>query len=217
MIVSDQTLKLAKLSYITFKEKNINCVYSSDKLNQTFFSVQDLYFIFYNLLPFLDNKNFYTRKFLHFQCWSIIIKFKMAGYLKRENGELIANKIIQNMNNTSYSNNNNKSINSLPLPGIDEINNLIFNTNIDNLNFKNGIYFGPFVISVLPEVILDFEKKKGIWVYENDKLVEGSPFVSLRQAALAINSPNSTKSFKVDTGILFKGKYTFYSKPKNNF
>ena len=59
--------------------------------------------------------------------------------------------------------------------------------------------------------------KKGIWVYENDKLVEGSPFVSLRQAALAINSPNSTKSFKVDTGILFKGKYTFYSKPKNNF
>ena len=119
MIVSDQTLKLAKLSYITFKEKNINCVYSSDKLNQTFFSVQDLYFIFYNLLPFLDNKNFYTRKFLHFQCWSIIIKFKMAGYLKRENGELIANKIIQNMNNASYSNNNNKSINSLPLPGID--------------------------------------------------------------------------------------------------
>ena len=64
----------------------------------------------------------------------------MAGYLKRENGELIANKIIQNMNNTSYSNNNNKSINSLPLPGIDEINNFIFNTNIDNLNFKNGIY-----------------------------------------------------------------------------
>ena len=43
----------------------------------------------------------------------------MAGYLKRENSELIANKIIQNMNNTSYSNNNNKSINSLPLPGID--------------------------------------------------------------------------------------------------
>ena len=41
--------------------------------------------------------------------------------------------------------------------------------------------------------------------------------MSLKQAALAINSPNSTKSFKVDTGILFKGKYTFYSKPKNNF
>ena len=86
----------------------------------------------------------------------------MAGYLKRENGELIANKIIQNMNNASYSNNNNKSINSLPLPGIDEINNLIFNTNIDNLNFKNGIYFGPFVISVLPEVILDLKKKRNL-------------------------------------------------------
>ena len=54
------------------------------------------------------------------------------------------------MNNASYSNNNNKSINSLPLPVIDEINNLIFNTNLDNLNFKNGIYFDPFVISVLP-------------------------------------------------------------------
>ena len=111
-------------------------------LNQTFFSVQDLYFIFYNLLPFLDNKNFYTRKFLHFQCWSIIIKFKMAGYLKRENGELIANKIIQNMNNTSYSNNNNKSINSLPLPGIDEINNFIFitiNFAITNFTIANFI------------------------------------------------------------------------------
>ena len=66
------------------------------------------------------------------------------------------------MNNASYSNNNIKSINSLPLPGIDEINNLIFNTNIDNLNFKNGIYFDPFVISVLPEVILDFEKKRNL-------------------------------------------------------
>ena len=40
------------------------------------------------------------------------------------------------------------------------MNNFIFNTNIDNLNFNNGIYFDPFVISVLPEVILDFEKKK---------------------------------------------------------
>ena len=161
MIVSDQTLKLAKFSYITFKEKKYKlCIFFRQTLIKLFFSVQDLYFIFYNLLPFLDNKNFYTRKFLHFQYWSIIIKFKMVGNLKRENGKLIANKIIQNMNNASYSNNNNKSINSLPLPGIDEINNLIFNTNIDNLNFKNGIYFGPFVISVLPEVILDFEKKK---------------------------------------------------------
>ena len=53
----------------------------------------------------------------------------MAGYLKTENGKLIANKTIQNMKNASYSNNKNKSINSLPLPGIDEINNLILNTN----------------------------------------------------------------------------------------
>ena len=43
----------------------------------------------------------------------------MVGNLKRENGKLIANKIIKNMNNASNSNNNNKSINSLPLPGID--------------------------------------------------------------------------------------------------
>ena len=42
------------------------------------------------------------------------------------------------------------------------MNNFIFNTNIDNLNFKNEIYFDPFVISVLPEVILDFEKKRNL-------------------------------------------------------
>ena len=71
------------------------------------------------------------------------------GWLpKKKNGELIANKIIQNMNNASYSNNNNKSINSLPLPGIDEINNLIFNTNIVNLNFNNLILFLNLIIFI---------------------------------------------------------------------
>ena len=49
------------------------------------------------------------------------------------------------MNNASYSNNNNKSINSLPLPGIDEINNLIFNTNIDNSRLHVPHCLGPLI------------------------------------------------------------------------
>jgi hypothetical protein len=43
--------------------------------------------------------------------------------------------------------------------------------------------------------------------------VEGSPFKSLRQVGIAINAYNSTKSFKLDSGILFKKRFSFYSKP----
>ena len=36
----------------------------------------------------------------------------------------------------------------------------IYFINRDNLKFKNGIYFYSFVISVLPEVILEIKKKE---------------------------------------------------------
>lgn len=52
------------------------------------------------------------------------------------------------------------------------------------------------------QIELPFQKK-GIWVYDNGELVDGSPFPSLRLAGLAINSFN-TNSVKVDSGILFK-------------
>ena len=53
----------------------------------------------------------------------------------------------------------------------------------------------------------------GVNVYENGKLIKGSPFSSYTKAALALGSVNisSVISKKIDTGKMYKNKYTFES------
>jgi hypothetical protein len=50
-------------------------------------------------------------------------------------------------------------------------------------------------------------------VYDNGELVEGSPFSSYTQAALALGNINisSVISKKIDTDKLYKGRYRFES------
>lgn len=53
----------------------------------------------------------------------------------------------------------------------------------------------------------------GVNVYDNGKLVVGSPFSSYTQAALALGNINvsSVISKKIDTDKLYKGRYQFES------
>lgn len=50
-------------------------------------------------------------------------------------------------------------------------------------------------------------------MYDNDKIVKGSPFSSYTQAALALASINisSVISKKIDTGKLYKQRFKFES------
>lgn len=140
----------------------------------------------------------------------------MAGYQFTEEGKLLLERISVNMNNASYTNNPASHINLLkPLPSITEINNLINNQNLTFLNqgkLNSNYTLTNFSLMTIEETLLSFEQK-GIWVYDSGKLIKGSPFSSLRQAGIAIDSVNSTKGFKVDTGYLFKNRFSFYSKP----
>ena len=53
----------------------------------------------------------------------------------------------------------------------------------------------------------------GVNVYDNGRLLEGSPFSSYTQAALALSNVNvsSVISNKIDTDKLYKGRYKFES------
>lgn len=219
--VSSKNIELAKSKLIAFKEQNKSFIYPLIKNDAFTFSIQNRYFIFFKLLPFFESYTFYTRKFTHFQMWSIILKLKMASFHLIPEGKEIIEKIAQSMNNGSYSNNQIKQI----MPDIDKINKLFLLLNgtassrqpkifsiLDNTGYK----LEPFVLSVIPDINLEFEKK-GYWVYDKGNLVEGSPFPSLRKAAIAIGHLNSSKSFKVDIEGekgLFKKRYSFYSAEK---
>lgn len=56
---------------------------------------------------------------------------------------------------------------------------------------------------------------KTIFIYEEGKLIDGSPFVSFSSAhkALGLKSSSNTCNRYLDTGRLYKSKYIFTSKP----
>jgi hypothetical protein len=56
-----------------------------------------------------------------------------------------------------------------------------------------------------------------VYIYDNGKEIEGSPFNSYRSGgkAIGLNSVASISNY-IDTGKLFKGRYTFYSKKLDN-
>lgn len=55
-----------------------------------------------------------------------------------------------------------------------------------------------------------------VYVYDNDMLVEGSPFSTYRDALTAIDKPRTSSRIKrnIDTGKLYLNRYRFYSAPK---
>lgn len=50
-----------------------------------------------------------------------------------------------------------------------------------------------------------------VYVYDNHKLIEGSPFYSYRDALTAINKPRTSSRIKrnIDTGKLYLGRFAF--------
>jgi hypothetical protein len=57
-----------------------------------------------------------------------------------------------------------------------------------------------------------------VYIYENGKEIEGSPFNSFRSRgkAIGLNSVSSISNY-IDTGKLFKERYTFFSKKLDKF
>ena len=60
-----------------------------------------------------------------------------------------------------------------------------------------------------------FSKAIQIWAYDKGELIGGFSFSTIHQYVHAFKDLGITKSFGplIDTGKLFKKRYTFYSKP----
>lgn len=144
----------------------------------------------FHVLSFFESYAFVTRKGIDYYLWSILIKLKLAGYHKINEGQILMRRIIENMNSARYSNFSlykkdikNKSIGKIQttLPSIDEINDLI-------LKYKSETgcsIISPFRVlnNELPIISnLDELSKKELWVYDKGVLVEGSPFPNFKSA-----------------------------------
>jgi NADH-ubiquinone oxidoreductase chain 3 len=199
---NDLNLNIVKL-------KNLEKDYLYNNKDKIVFDISRRNLLFYQILPFFDNYNFLSRKGLDFQIWSILLKLRYIGYHKNDSSKTIMLELAQNMNNARYFNKKD-NLNEL----IDKINKII---NSSSLDLKIGIkLIEPITISMNESIIENYPKKE-IYVYDNNILVNGSPFTSIRSVAQAINSMASQTKIKflLDTNKLFKKRYTFYSKPNN--
>lgn len=117
------------------KDLNKSYIYDKKQGNLCIFSIQHTSLNFYKLLPFFESRTFYTRKFTFFQLWSIVLKLKMAGYHQSVEGSSLIDKIINSMNNASYSN----SYNKVTIPTVEEMNNIILNNSYSTMNKDSGL------------------------------------------------------------------------------
>ena len=158
------------------------------------------------MLPFFEKYEFFSRKGLDFQVWAILIKLRFFGYHNLKEGRTLMLNLAISMNNARYSNNND----SLFIL-IEKINNLL---STYSLELKTGLKLvDPISISIRELIIEDYPIKE-IYVYDDNKLLSGSPFTSINAVAKAINTTSQTQIKNLmDTGKVFKNRFTFYSKP----
>ena len=177
---------------------------SQDSSNASNLSVTNALQLYNYILPFFKSLKFITRKGVDFQLWELAVKLKALGHLTNSEGKkyfIEINKYINKRYTTSAL--------IAEAPNLNKINEILNNPPIFDLS--SGLSYKALsdVIKVSKKGHLGF----GVNVYDNDKLVEGSPFFSYTQAALALGNINisSAISKKIDTDKLYKGRYKFVS------
>ena len=81
-------------------------------------------------------------------------------------------------------------------------------TNLDSLNKLNK--FEMEEIDFRLNTLLE-KQKKGVWVYDRDLLVEGSPFPNITQACKSLGI--GPRSSYLNSGKLVNNRYLFLSNP----
>jgi NADH:ubiquinone oxidoreductase subunit 3 (subunit A) len=196
-----------KLNLNNFKSLNKDYLYKNK--NKIVFDISRIDLLFYQILPFFESCKFFSRKGLDFQIWSILLKLRYLGYHNVCSIKMIMLELAKNMNNARYLNKK-EEFSEL----IAKINKIINTNPYSNKDLK---LVDPLSITVNESIIENYPKRE-IYVYDNNILLKGSPFSSIRSVAQAINSMSSQIRIKnlLNTNKLFKNRYTFYSKPINN-
>ena len=170
-------------------------------------SVDSLY---YYVLPFLDTSKMYSRKFIYFKLWRVALLLKIKGYYYLPEGKKLF-LAISDILNKRYSTNNTDDINKMideilkksetifeKDPPFDVESNIPHSDNVRKFSIQNRS-----------------DNPKVVYIYNNEGMIEGSPFVSYSSAhkALGLNPSSNTCNRYIDTGRFYKNTYIFSSNP----
>jgi len=177
---------------------------TQDSSNACILSVANILQLYNYILPFFKSLRFISRKSVDFHLWELAVKLKALGHTTNPEGKkcfIEINKYI----NKRYT------TNALiaEAPNLNKINEMLNNPPVFDLS--SGLSYK--ALSDIVKVSKKGHSGFGVNVYDNGKLLEGSPFSSYTQAALALGNINisSVISKKIDTDKLYKGRYKFES------
>lgn len=166
--------------------------------------------LYYYILPLLDNYKMYTFKEMDFKLWRIALVLKIHGYYYLPEGKNLF-LTISDVLNKRYSTGDIENINAK----IADIFNRYQSLLLINLPFNIEEKI-PHVDNVKKFTIKNKSNRpKTIYIYEDGKLVKGSPFNSNSSAhqVLGLKSTSNTCNRYIDTNRLYKSKYIFTSFP----
>lgn len=172
--------------------------------NTSSLNVTNILQLYNYVLAFFKLLKFRSRKFIDFQLWELVVKLKALGFTTQPEGKTFLIEINKYINKR-YS----TRAFVEKAPDLNKIKELLNNPPIYDLS--SGLSYK--AISDIIKVSKKGHSGFGVNVYDNGKLVEGSPFSSYTQAALALGNINisSVISKKIDTDKLYKERYKFES------
>ena len=175
-----------------------------DSPNTCNLSVANILQIYNYILPFFKSLRFITRKGVDFQLWELAVKLKTLGYTTNSEGKKCFIEITKYINKRYTTNAQVAEAKSL-----NKINEILNKPPVFDLS--SGLSYK--ALSDLVKVSKKGNSGFGVNVDDNGRLLEGYPFSSYTQAALALGNVNvsSVISKKIDTDKLYKGRYKFES------
>jgi hypothetical protein len=166
----------------------------------------DVDVLYYIIFPFFSNLEFKTRKLIDFKLWYIGLFLHKYGYVYLPEGKYLIAKICNCINKNRYTSN--------------KVQPIYITQNDLDLVFKQK---SPFDLRLNNSHLVNsqmYSKSKNssiegfkVYVYDNNKLINDTFFNSYNKAQAYLKSKsNRLVARYIDTGKLYKNRYSFYSK-----
>lgn len=173
-------------------------------------NIDDLY---YNISPIFECNKMYTRKYIDYKLWLISLKCIKLGYIYFNNGRELMINIVNNINTKRYSTHiDNKELKNVKT--LEYITNCWDKLLINDwpIDINKDIDHNRNSRLLIKE--LRSNNRYRVYIYENSKLLEGSPFKSYAEAhrVLGLNGSSRICYRYLDTGKLYKNKYLITSR-----
>lgn len=177
---------------------------SNSGFNTSILSVTNILQLYNYVLPFFESLTFRSRKAVDFELWVLAVKLKALGYTTKPEGKKSYIEIYKYINKRYTT-----TLELKQVPNMKNIYDLLNSPPLFDLS--SGLSYK--ALSDIVKVNNKGNLGYGVNVYNNGVLVQGSPFSSYTQAAIALGNINisSVISKKINTDKLYKGRYRFES------